>query len=78
MPEEACPQKAQLLAHYERAALEYVNAATELQRQMEGLEGLEGLPKDQYHKFYSRLEFLQALVSKAKANYDSHVREHGC
>jgi hypothetical protein len=70
MPEEPCPQKTLLLAAYERLLLEYVNSLTDLQGQM------GRMPKDQYDRLHSRLEFLKAGVDKAKVRYDSHVREH--
>ena len=65
-------QKTQLMEACQRAALEYVNSLTELQGEM------GHMPKYQYDRLYSRLEFLKARADQAKVNYDSHVREHGC
>jgi hypothetical protein len=73
MPEEQpCPQKTQLFDAYQRALLEYVRSLTDFEREM------GRMPKYQYDRLHSRLEFLKAVADKTKANYDSHIREYGC
>jgi len=62
----------QLLKTYQLLMLEHVNSLTELQAER------GRIPKHQYDRLHSRAEFLKAGADKAKVNYDSHVRDHGC
>jgi len=72
MHEQECWRKIHLLETYRRAMLEFVNSLTELQGNTQRMATADS------DTVYKRLEFLKATADKAKREYDSHVREHGC
>jgi len=72
MPEKACPQKMELLRVYQHAALQLVNALTDLQQMAVVMQHAE------YDSVHESLESLKAAANKARSQLESHVNEHGC
>jgi hypothetical protein len=70
--ESICPEKARLVAAYDRATWAYSNAVAELQRTMGTLS------KFDYDAQYRMIEALRHDAMAAQKSLEEHVSAHGC
>jgi hypothetical protein len=69
---ESCPTRRALLAAWQTAAEIYAKAVADLSRQI----GV--VPKEEYEKLRHLAESARRSSTEARANLQSHMKQHGC